>query len=205
MPKATTTVPGDSSGLWWRSKWMESIFSADDLKPLEVLVAAVYADHSRNQRVAWVTGERLMQRTKLSKDASHRALKGLETKGYLVAIERKHRRPTTYALVIPEHRLSTGDVPNESLESASRTQLVRETDSTGTGGVLHPSTYPSSSSHVSPAPTTSASTNAAIPGLCRGTDKNGDDCGQMIPLDRLHLPCVVCGTTNQPLLKDVSA
>ena len=156
MPSVMTTAPGSGSGLWWRSKWMESIYTADDLKPLEVLVATVYADHAHDKRIAWVTSERLMQRTKLSKDAMHRARKGLETKGYLVALERRHRRPTTYGLVIPEHRLSTGDVPNsstgdvpnDSLEYASRTQLVRETDSTGTGDVLHPSTYPSSPSHA---------------------------------------------------------
>lgn len=156
MPSVMTTAPGSGSGLWWRSKWMESIYTADDLKPLEVLVATVYADHAHDKRVAWVTGGRLIQRTKLSRDAMNRALKGLESKGYLVAIERRHRRPTVYGLVIPEHRLSTGDGHNVStpdghndcVEYASRTQLVRETDTTSTGDVLHPSTYPSSPSHA---------------------------------------------------------
>ena len=151
MPSVMTTAPGSGSGLWWRSKWMESIYTADDLKPLEVLVATVYADHAHDKRIAWVTSERLMQRTKLSKDAMHRARKGLETKGYLVALERRHRRPTTYGLVIPEHRLSTGDVPNsstgdvpnDSLEYASRTQLVRETYSIPVHiPVLHPMRSP---------------------------------------------------------------
>lgn len=155
MPSVKATVPGSGPGLWWRSKWMESVFTADDLKPLEVLVATVYADHAHDKRVSWVTGERLRQRTKLSKDAAHRALKGLETKGYLVAVERRPRRPTTYGLVIPEHRLGTpdvlaagtGDVLTAPPLVRETDQLVRETDSTGTGDVLHPSTYPSSPSH----------------------------------------------------------
>lgn len=155
MPSIKATVPGSGPGLWWRSKWMESVFTADDLKPLEVLVAAVYADHAHDKRVSWVTGERLRQRTKLSKDAAHRALKGLETKGYLVAVERRPRRPTTYGLVIPERRLGTpdvlaagtGDVLTAPPLVRETDQLVREAYSTGTGGVLHPSTYPSSSSY----------------------------------------------------------
>ena len=155
MPFLSPAALGSGSGPWWRAKWMESVYSAENLKPLEVLVAAVYADHARDKRTAWVTGERLQQRSKLSKDAAHRALKGLETKGYLVAIERKPRRPTTYALVIPEHPVGTGGVlaagtgavPTASSLVRETDQLVRETYSTGTGDVLHPSTYPSTSSH----------------------------------------------------------
>lgn len=151
MPSVTTTVPGSGSGPWWRSKWMESIYTADDLKPLEVLVATVYADHAHNKRVSWVTGERLRQRTKLSKDAAHRALKGLETKGYLVAVERRPRRPTTYGLVIPEHRLGTpdvlavgtGDVLTDPPLVRETDQLVRETYSIPVHiPVLHPMRSP---------------------------------------------------------------
>lgn len=51
-------------------------------------------------------------------------------------------------------------------------------------------------------PTTSSRTTPSIDSVeC----KTGSDCGQMIRLDRLHLPCPVCGVVNQPLLKDVSA
>ncbi|CCH73473.1 hypothetical protein BN11_5040014 [Nostocoides australiense Ben110] len=58
--------------LWWRTTWMEAVWSSD-LKPLPTLVAAVYADHARDGRTAWVTLDRLIERTRLSRDAAIRA------------------------------------------------------------------------------------------------------------------------------------
>lgn len=151
--------------LWWRQRWMKAIFGSD-LKPLERLVAAVYADHARDRRQTFVTLDRLMTCSGLSRDAANRARDGLETKGWLVALERKARRPVDFLLVIPESAASTGDGlvtstpdgPPDQIGSTPPDIGSPSPDIGSTRGVLHQSSYPSSHhSSSSPAQQVAAS------------------------------------------------
>lgn len=147
--------------LWWRVKWLEAVWSSGDLKPLERLVAAVYADHAHDKRMTWVTLPRLCERTGMSRDAANRALRGLRSAGWLVTIQKaRQHRATVYALVIPEESSSTGGVPLSStggvpLSNSSSTppdpSSTRD-DTSSTPRVPNPSSYPSSQSQSSSGP-----------------------------------------------------
>lgn len=92
---------------------MDAVWSSD-LKPLQKLVAAVYADHARDQRTAWVTLARLTERSGLSRDAANRHVRELRDRGWLVVFEKaSQHRATLYGLVIPESS-GTSDVPLSS-------------------------------------------------------------------------------------------
>ena len=133
---------------------MKAVFSSD-LKPLERLVAAVYADHARDRRQTFVTLDRLMTCSGLSRDAANRARDGLETKGWLVALERKPRKPVDFLLVIPEDVASTSGGPVGTggglVTSTSPDMTSTSPDMTSTGDVLHQSSY-QSSHHSSSSP-----------------------------------------------------
>lgn len=140
-----------STGVWWRVTWMEAVWSSE-LKPLERLVAAVYADHAKERRVAWVTLDRLCGRTGLSRDAANRAVQGLEGGGWLMSGERKPRRPVTFWLVIPDGTRSTGDGPVASTPDGPRSDIGSTSPDIGsTPDALHPSSYPSAYPSLSPA------------------------------------------------------
>lgn len=118
-----------------------------DVKPLEVLVATIYADHAADGRTAWVTLDRLRERSKLSRDAAHRALKGLVAKGLLVVVQKaKQHRATVYALVIPDDLSSTGDGPLVQSSSTSPGPLSQSSstsrDTSRTGGLSNQIAYP---------------------------------------------------------------
>lgn len=133
--------------LWWRQTWMKAVFSSN-LKPLERLVAAVYADHARDRRQTFVTLDRLMTCSGLSRDAANRARDGLETKGWLVALERKPRKPVDFLLVIPEDSASTSGGPvgtGDGLVTSTPPDMTSTSpDIASTGDVLHQSSYQSS-------------------------------------------------------------
>lgn len=119
--------------LWWRHRWMEAVYGSE-LKPLEVFVASIYADHAHDKRTSWVTLARLMERTHLSRDAANRALRGLRDKGWLQVVqEAKQHRATVYGLVIPDSS-STGGVPLSSTPDVPLTDsssTPHDTSSTG--------------------------------------------------------------------------
>lgn len=126
---------------------MKAVFSSN-LKPLERLVAAVYADHARDRRQTFVTLDRLMTCSGLSRDAANRARDGLETKGWLVALERKPRKPVDFLLVIPEDSASTSGGPvgtGDGLVTSTPPDMTSTSpDIASTGDVLHQSSYQSS-------------------------------------------------------------
>lgn len=109
---------------WHRDLWAEAVWSSS-LRPLERLVALVYADHARDGETAWATYRRLMDRTGLSRDALARALRGVVDAGWLVEVEpaRQHRA-TVYRLAVPQQSATqtaddtsvTGGVPLSSTE-----------------------------------------------------------------------------------------
>lgn len=99
---------------WLRTVWSEAVW-ASDLRPLERLVALAYADHARDSDRAWLTLDRLMERTGLSRDAANRARLGLVEAGWLVLLgERNRRKADVYRLVIPARASSPGGGPLSS-------------------------------------------------------------------------------------------
>lgn len=94
---------------WFRDQYVDAVWESDSLRPNEVLVALVYADHAGDpdkpsNDVAWVSWPRLSQRTGIrSKDALSRALRGLEKAGWLVLVEKgKQHRSPRYRIAVPE-------------------------------------------------------------------------------------------------------
>lgn len=125
-----------------RHAWVDAVWATSDLKPLEKLVALAYAKYAGEgtERV-WVTFDRLVSHTCLSRDAASRALRGLREKGWLVMVEAaRQQRAARYQLVEPVSRTGdvplsrtgdeplsrTGDAPQESQPYASRHPAVRE-------------------------------------------------------------------------------
>lgn len=149
--------------LWWRTTWMEAVWSSD-LKPMQKLVAAVYADHAHDQRKAWVTLDRLMQRSRLGRSQATTWRRSLVEKGWLVELEpHRQHHAAVYLLAIPENaRVPENRHPGDQPEcretgtlSGSRVPESRpqsagisapECRETGTNPSTYPSTHPSSSS-----------------------------------------------------------
>lgn len=151
--------------LWWRTRWMEAVWSSD-LKPMQKLVAAVYADHAHDQRKAWVTLERLMQRSRLGRSQATTWRRSLVEKGWLVELEpHRQHHAAVYLLAIPENaRVPENRHPGDQPEcretgtlSGSRVPESRpqsagisapECRETGTNPSTYPSSHPSSSSRA---------------------------------------------------------
>lgn len=88
--------------LWWRTTWTEAIWSSD-LKPLQRLVALVYAEHARDKRTAWVTLDRLIERSGLARSTAQRTRRELVELGWLIEVSKATQHKTAvFSLVIPE-------------------------------------------------------------------------------------------------------
>ena len=101
---------------WPRDRYVRAVWQSD-LRPLERLVALVYADHARDEDVAWVTYPRIRQRTGLSSNGSvTTAVTGLRDAGWLELVEPgSGRRAARYRIAIPPGAGALGEV--ESTES----------------------------------------------------------------------------------------
>lgn len=109
--------------LWWRETWKEAIYESD-LKPLERIVAFVYADHARERRSAWVTLDRLVETTGMSRTQAQSWRSRLVKSGFLVELSKAtHHRATLYGLVIPD-----GQGAGESAPSGCRDIGTHEED-----------------------------------------------------------------------------
>ena len=87
---------------WWRITWMEAVW-ASDLKPLQKLVAAVYADHARDQRTTWVTLDRLTQRSGASRTTAQKVRRELVQAGWLIEVSAAtQHKAAVFGLVIPD-------------------------------------------------------------------------------------------------------
>lgn len=96
---------------WFRDTYADAVRDCGyALRPNEKLIALTYADHAGDPEnpandVSWVTWPRLSEQTGIrSKDAINKAVRHLESRGWLVLVEkaRQHRSPR-YRLVIPEN------------------------------------------------------------------------------------------------------
>ncbi|WP_083427372.1 helix-turn-helix domain-containing protein [Geodermatophilus obscurus] len=101
---------------WPRDAWTDAVWNSTTLKPLERLVALVYAKYAGDSDIAWVTFPVLMQRTGLSRDAASRALRGLESKGWLVLVERARQHHSA------RYRLQIPTVPDEEKAASKKSQ-----------------------------------------------------------------------------------
>ncbi|WP_282947837.1 helix-turn-helix domain-containing protein [Cellulomonas endometrii] len=121
-----------NEALWHRERWAEAVWSSD-LTPVERLVALAYADHARDQRTAWVTTARLIERTGLSRASILRAREALITAGWFVlAAKSTPRTAATYLLTTPE--VSERDprgVTETPLSAQDETSEVSESNARG--------------------------------------------------------------------------
>lgn len=161
MPRRPPVVV---SGRWHSDLWREAVWNSpkSSLKPLQRLIALAYADHARDGEVAWVTYNRLEQRTGLSRDAVARHLGALVEAGWLVLVSpASQHRSARYRLVIPSAQQSVAQTAESVQQSVSRTTgpvqqsvtavqrsvsaapAVRETDSTSV-----PTSVPTSSTDL---------------------------------------------------------
>lgn len=99
----------NTSALWWRHRWMNAIWASD--LPLQArLVAAIYAEHARDQRTAWVTNDRLGEWMNLDPRRALEWRKKLIADGYLTEVKKAgQHKATIYALTIPVEHTSRGD------------------------------------------------------------------------------------------------
>lgn len=161
MPRRPPVVV---TGRWPSDLWREAVWNSpkSSLKPLQRLIALAYADHARDGEVAWVTYNRLEQRTGLSRDAVARHLGALVEAGWLVLVSpASQHRSARYRLVIPSAQQSVAQTAEPVQQSVSRTTelvqqsvsadqqsvsavpAVRETDSTSV-----PTSVPTSSTDL---------------------------------------------------------
>ena len=92
---------------WPRDVFVRAVWSST-LRPLPRLVALAYADHARKGDPAWLTLDRVVKVTGMSRDSAHRNLGILIAAGWLELVgQGRQHRASRYRLVIPS---STGDV-----------------------------------------------------------------------------------------------
>jgi biotin operon repressor len=160
-----------STGRWHKDVWSEAVWDSPSLLPLQKLIALAYADHARDGDVAWVTYDRLRERTGLSRDAVARHLRTLVEAGWLVLVSAaSQHRSTRYRLLIPsastqqsvprttepvqESVSQTAGAVQQSvsavLQSVSKAPAVRQRDSTSVPTSL-PTSSPATRSTLRPA------------------------------------------------------
>lgn len=182
--------------LWWRNRWMDAVYESD-LRPLERLVCAVYADHARDgQREAWVTLDRLCQRTGLSRDAANRARQGVREAGWLVVSERaRQHRAAVEELTIPDDFRGTGDVPLSGASGTPRDTSGTPRDTSSTPRGLHHRANPSND-HTSSSSVLNLTRESRRLGICPGRE---GQCGQEVTTRTVDKPCLVCGRDNRSM------
>ncbi|MFN8147291.1 MAG: helix-turn-helix domain-containing protein [Candidatus Nanopelagicales bacterium] len=116
---------------WPRDAYIRAVW-ASDLKPLARLIALAYADHARKGDTAWLTLDRLVEVTGMSRDAANRNLRRLVDSGWLLLVEQgRQHRASRYRLIIAS---STGDVllnPGSSSTGDDTSSTSPDTSSTG--------------------------------------------------------------------------
>lgn len=108
-----------TTGLWWRDRWADAVWEST-LTSSQKLVALAYADHAKSGRTAYVTQDRLVERTGLSRPTVNAALRELERGGWLTGPEeRPKRRTVTYSLTLPRSQVSELPDPEPVVKSAA--------------------------------------------------------------------------------------
>lgn len=90
-----------ASALWPREVWAKAVWKSD-LTPTQRLVALCFADHARDRDTAWVSSERLQERTALARTASNGSVRALVGFGWLLPLTEPRQGHTPhYRLVLP--------------------------------------------------------------------------------------------------------
>lgn len=116
----TEDQPEPSSSRWHRDVWFDAVWDSDGPKPNERLLAYTFARYAGRKRVTWCPWNELQKRSGIkSRDAIHRAIRGLVEGGWLVEVQRARQYYSArYELTIPEAQES---VKRTSEGSVSRT------------------------------------------------------------------------------------
>jgi hypothetical protein len=110
--------------VWPSALWAEAIW-ASNLKPAEKLVALAYADHARSKRQAWLSYQRLMERTGYSRSPCAAAVRALREAGWLKVVEKgRQHKSTVYELTTPTPNSPDSGLPD--VPSGSFTGLLSE-------------------------------------------------------------------------------
>lgn len=104
----------DAPKRWWRHTWLEAVY-ASDLKPMPRFIAMIYAEHARDQRIAWASLDTLVTKTGLGRTQAKKWRGDLINGGWLVEIQKAtHHRATHYVLSIPEDARGSGGRPSDT-------------------------------------------------------------------------------------------
>ncbi|MFD1077433.1 hypothetical protein [Longispora fulva] len=96
---------------WFRDGYRDAVWESEVLTADHKAVAEIYARHARDIRgdksseadLAWLTYDRLQAAAGIRRRSKVKAiLDDLEAGGWLVVVQRVHRRPTVYRLAIPD-------------------------------------------------------------------------------------------------------
>jgi hypothetical protein len=184
-----------------RDRWAAAVWADDRLRPLERLVALAFADHAGSGLDAvWIAGSRLRQRTGLSRDAANRALRGLESAGWLaVAQPAQQHRSTRYALRVPASVTGDGTVTQASVTGDG---TVTQASVTGDGTVTQASVTGDGTVTDASVP----SPDASVPSPDASVPRDGTDYPSYLPThhQRAARAALAAGVDPQ-LVDDVAA
>jgi len=147
-----------SVGVTERQRWTDAVWESGDLTPLEKLTALCFASFAgKTWPRSWVAGAALRGRTGLSRDASNRAVRGLEDKGWLTPIGKAGHahRSVLYLLDVPatfrhaesersgrRNRDVPGDVTEPLQEPRQEPRLEKDSPSIATQSTQSDEPYP---------------------------------------------------------------
>lgn len=162
-----------------RDRWAEAVWRST-LPAADKVVALAYADHARDGLGSvWVTVERLVERTSLSRSGVMKYLNRLREAGWMAVAEpsRQHRS-TRYRLLVPDgaavgHALApagAGGQASTEWTAEESTSWTSETTSSPPGAPSNPHGEPSGapggpdlSTYLSSPPTGEESTGGGLP------------------------------------------
>lgn len=117
-------------GKWPRDLYAEAVWCSAALKPVQKLVALAYADHARDGDTAWLSYERLAERTGLARSTAAAALRQLVDAGWLVCVERgRQHRASRYRLELPQQSESRTPEQSDSRTPDSASSPAPDTSS----------------------------------------------------------------------------
>ncbi|MBG6133965.1 hypothetical protein [Longispora fulva] len=105
-----------SGARWFRDRFRDAVWECETLTADHKAVAETYARHARDGRgdksawadLAWLTYDRLQAGAGIRRRSNvKKILDDLEGAGWLVVVQRVHRRPTVYRLAIPQPPATT--------------------------------------------------------------------------------------------------
>ncbi|GIG60575.1 hypothetical protein Lfu02_49470 [Longispora fulva] len=103
---------------WFRDRFRDAVWESEQLTADHKAVAETYARHARDAHgdksaaadLAWLTYDRVQVGAGIRRRSNvKKILDDLEAGGWLVVVQRVHRRPTVYRLTIPTSRAADGE------------------------------------------------------------------------------------------------